>query len=76
MTTEIRIPKLSMSMTEGEIAEWLVEDGASVEEGTIIYSIENDKSTQEIESSVAGTLRIIAPAGETYPVGHVVATIE
>jgi pyruvate/2-oxoglutarate dehydrogenase complex dihydrolipoamide acyltransferase (E2) component len=69
MTTELTMPKLAMSMTEGELAEWLVEDGATVAQGQAIYSIEADKSTQEIEAPAAGVLRQIAVAGETYEVG-------
>jgi pyruvate/2-oxoglutarate dehydrogenase complex dihydrolipoamide acyltransferase (E2) component len=69
MTTELTMPKLAMSMTEGELTEWLVEDGATVAAGQPIYSVEADKSTQEIEAPVAGVLRRIGVAGETYEVG-------
>lgn len=73
---DISIPKLGMSMTEATVVEWLVADGAIVAEGQDIYSVETDKATQEIASPFAGTLRILAPAGETYPVGHLIATVE
>jgi pyruvate/2-oxoglutarate dehydrogenase complex dihydrolipoamide acyltransferase (E2) component len=66
---ELTMPKLGMSMTEGELAEWLVPDGAQVAEGQPIYSVESDKSTQEVEAPAAGVLRQIAAAGETYEVG-------
>lgn len=76
MTIEVRIPQLSMSMTDGVISEWLVENGTAVEEGTPLYSLENDKATQEIEAPASGTVRIIGIVGETYPVGEVVASID
>lgn len=76
MSTEIRVPKLGMSMTEGVLAEWLVADGASVEIGTPIYSLETDKSVQEIESPAAGTLKIVGEVGETYEPGALIGSID
>jgi pyruvate/2-oxoglutarate dehydrogenase complex dihydrolipoamide acyltransferase (E2) component len=67
---------LSMGMTEGILYEWLVADGAAVQEGTQIYSIESDKSIQEVEAPASGVLRIVAKIGETYPVGELIGTIE
>jgi pyruvate/2-oxoglutarate dehydrogenase complex dihydrolipoamide acyltransferase (E2) component len=72
---ELTLPKLGFAMTEGLISEWMVADGSAVNEGDPIYSIESDKSVQEVESSASGTLKIIAAAGETYPVGTVVGHI-
>jgi pyruvate/2-oxoglutarate dehydrogenase complex dihydrolipoamide acyltransferase (E2) component len=65
-----------MAMEEGLLSEWLVADGATVEVGMPIYSIESDKSVQEVESPAAGTLHIIGQVGETYPVGELIGTIE
>lgn len=76
MSTDIRIPKLGMSMTEAVLAEWLVADGSTVAAGTPIYSIETDKSVQEIESPAAGTLRILAAEGNVFDVGHVIARLD
>lgn len=76
MTTEIRIPKIGISMTEATLTEWLVEDGAQVSVGTPLYSIEMDKSTNEVEAPAAGTLRIIGEVDEVYQVGSLIATIE
>lgn len=75
MSTKLTIPKLQMSMTEGILAEWLVDDGASVEIGQAIYSLETDKATQEIEAPVAGTLTRKAEAGQTYDVGFEIGEI-
>ena len=76
MATEIILPKLGFSMNEGQIAEWLVADGAQVTEGQPLYLIEADKSTNEVESPATGTLSIEAEAGETYDVGTVIGYIE
>ena len=76
MATELRIPKLGMAMTEGELVEWLVADGDTVSAGQAIYVLESDKSSQEIEASVAGTLRITGAVGQTYEVGEVIGSIE
>jgi pyruvate/2-oxoglutarate dehydrogenase complex dihydrolipoamide acyltransferase (E2) component len=73
--TEIRIPKLGIGMTEATLAEWLAADGAHLSAGTPLYALEMDKSTNEVEAPTAGTLTILAAAGETYPVGHLVARI-
>lgn len=76
MSTEIRLPQLGFSMTEGRLVEWLVSDGATVEAGTPLYSVESEKSVSEVESPVAGTVRISASPDETYDVGTLLATIE
>jgi pyruvate/2-oxoglutarate dehydrogenase complex dihydrolipoamide acyltransferase (E2) component len=76
VTTEVLMPKLGFSMDEGLLSEWLAGDGARVEKGQMLYSLESDKSAQEIESPATGVLKILAPAGGTYSVGHVLAEIE
>lgn len=76
MATDILLPKLGFSMTEAQVAEWLVEDGASVAEGDPLYLLEADKSTNEVEAPASGTLRILAETGETYEVGTVLGRIE
>lgn len=75
MSTSLTIPKLQMSATEGTLAEWLVDDGTIVEEGQPIYSLETDKSVQEIEAPASGKLTQKMAAGETYPVGTEIGEI-
>ena len=58
------------------LAEWLVADGDQISEGQVIYALESDKSTNEVESPASGTIRIAAEVGETYEVGAVLGTIE
>lgn len=76
MATEILLPKLGFSMNEGTLSEWLVADGGSVTEGQPLFSLESDKSTNEVEAPASGTLRILKPIGETYEVGTLLGTIE
>jgi pyruvate/2-oxoglutarate dehydrogenase complex dihydrolipoamide acyltransferase (E2) component len=75
MSTTLTIPKLQMSTTEGTLAEWLVDDGAIVEEGQPIYSLETDKSVQDIEAPASGKLTQKVAAGETYAVGTEIGQI-
>lgn len=76
MATEIVLPKIGFSMTEAQIAEWLVADGAQVTEGDPLFLLEADKSTNEVEAPATGVLRIEAETGETYEVGTVIGYIE
>lgn len=76
MATEILLPKLGFSMTEGQVAEWLAKDGDTVTAGQPLYSLEADKSTNEVEAPASGTLRIVVPTGETHEVGTVLGYIE
>ena len=75
MSVEIRVPQIGFSMTEGTLADWLVTDGATVSEGTPIYTIEIDKSTQDVESPATGTLKVIGKVGEIYAVGTLIGEI-
>lgn len=76
MATEIILPKIGFSMNEGTISEWLAADGEQVAEGQPLFLLEADKSANEVEAPASGTLRIAAPAGETYEVGTILGTIE
>jgi pyruvate/2-oxoglutarate dehydrogenase complex dihydrolipoamide acyltransferase (E2) component len=74
-TTRVNLPKLSAAMVEGTLAEWLVEDGARIILRQPLYVIETDKVETEIEAPCAGVVRLIATAGEVYPIGSCVAEI-
>ncbi|GLR67106.1 hypothetical protein GCM10010909_17870 [Acidocella aquatica] len=76
MATDIILPKIGFSMTEGVLAEWLAADGASVTEGQPLFSIESDKSTNEVEAPASGVLKITGVPGDTYEVGAVIGVIE
>jgi pyruvate/2-oxoglutarate dehydrogenase complex dihydrolipoamide acyltransferase (E2) component len=76
MATEVRIPKIGMSATEMILAEWMFGDGEQVNEGDVIYTVETDKTTSEVEAQASGILRVTGVEGETYPVGALIGTIE
>jgi pyruvate/2-oxoglutarate dehydrogenase complex dihydrolipoamide acyltransferase (E2) component len=76
MATEVILPKIGFSMSEGTLSEWLVKDGGQVAAGAPLFSLESDKSVTEIEAPASGVLRVLKPNGETYPVGTVIGMIE
>ena len=76
MSTDVILPKLGFSMNEGTVTEWAVADGGEVTQGQILYSLESEKSVQEIEAPASGRLSIKAPIGEVLPVGTVLGTID
>ena len=76
MVTEVILPKLGQTMEEGTIVEWLKQEGEPVQRGEVLFMVETDKATLEVEATARGFLRkILAPVGETVPVLTVVALI-
>ena len=75
MSTEILLPKIGFSMNEGTVSEWLIADGAEVKEGVPLYTLESDKSVEEIEAPASGKLKIIKSPGETFECGTVIGEI-
>jgi pyruvate dehydrogenase E2 component (dihydrolipoamide acetyltransferase) len=75
MATEVLIPKLGMTMTEGTVAEWLVPDGAEVTQGAPVYRLETEKIEMEVEAEAPGTVRHVVAAGAKLAPGTVVAYI-
>jgi len=64
MATEILMPALSPTMTEGKLAKWLKKEGDDVKAGDVIAEIETDKATMEVEAVDEGRLgKILVPAG-------------
>ena len=62
--TQILMPALSPTMTEGKLARWLKKEGDNVKAGDVIAEIETDKATMEVEAVDEGTLtRILVPEG-------------
>ncbi|HKT75054.1 MAG TPA: lipoyl domain-containing protein [Steroidobacteraceae bacterium] len=76
MAFEVLLPKLDFAMAEGTVSEWFAQDGATVKAGAPLYALETGKAVQEVEAPASGTLKILVPVGEAYPVGTVLATIE
>jgi pyruvate dehydrogenase E2 component (dihydrolipoamide acetyltransferase) len=78
MAVEVAIPRLGWNMDEGIFVGWLKEDGQTIAVGEPLFSLEGDKSTQEIESLEAGVLRIPADGpspGQTLAVGTVIGYV-
>lgn len=75
MAIEIILPKLGFSVNEALLVEWMVDNGGEVRKGELLYSVESEKSVQDIEAPADGVLKIIQPAGETYEVGTVIGEL-
>ena len=72
----VTMPKMSDTMTEGTIAQWLVKVGDEVKSGDIMAEVETDKATMELESYEDGTLLYIGPKdGESIEVDAVLAIV-
>ena len=72
----IRIPRVSVAVSEAELIEFLVEGGAHVEEGTPIYVIATEKVDQEIEAGASGTVEWTGTVGATYDIGAEIGLIK
>ena len=74
--TDVLMPRLSDSMEEGTILQWLKQPGEEVALGEELVEIETDKANMAYEADVAGTLtEILAQEGETLPIGSPIARI-
>lgn len=70
---ELLMPKLGLTMTEGSIADWMVQPGQSIAQGAGLFVVETDKVANEIPAEQQGTLlEIVVPVGTTVPVGAVI----
>ena len=73
---EVVMPRLSDSMEEGTILQWLKQVGDEIAVGDELVEIETDKANMAYESDVAGTLtEILAEEGETLPIGTPIARV-
>ncbi len=76
MATPVLMPRLSPTMEEGVIAEWLKAEGDMVESAELICEIETDKASMEYEAPEEGKIiKILAPVGETIKVDTLIAII-
>lgn len=76
MGTLVVMPKLGLTMAEGEIEKWHKKEGEDIKEGEILFDVTTDKLTNEIESKVSGVVRkILATEGETVECLKAVAII-
>jgi 2-oxoglutarate dehydrogenase E2 component (dihydrolipoamide succinyltransferase) len=76
MSLEMKIPSPGESITEVEIAQWLVETGDYVETDQIIAEIDSDKATLELPAEASGIITLKAEDGDAVQVGQVVCSID
>jgi 2-oxoglutarate dehydrogenase E2 component (dihydrolipoamide succinyltransferase) len=76
MIIEIKAPTPGESITEVQIANWLVKNGDYVAKDAEIAEIDSDKATLTVNAEVAGTIAILIEAGETVSIGTVIAKID
>lgn len=75
MSHQIKIPPVGESVTSALVARWHVADGASVEKGQTLVTLETDKVSNDLEAEVAGTVSISVPEGEEVEIGTVIGLI-
>ncbi|MFL2565992.1 MAG: 2-oxoglutarate dehydrogenase complex dihydrolipoyllysine-residue succinyltransferase [Schleiferiaceae bacterium] len=76
MILEMKVPSPGESISEVEIAEWLVETGDYVEKDQAIAEVDSDKATLELPAEVSGTIEILYEPGDVIGVGEVVCKID
>lgn len=73
---EMKVPSPGESISEVEIAEWLVQDGDYVEKDQAIAEVDSDKATLELPAEASGTVTLKAEEGDTVAVGDIVCLID
>lgn len=76
MILEMKVPSPGESITEVEIAEWLVQDGDYVEKDQAIAEVDSDKATLELPAEASGTITLKAEEGDAVEVGAIVCLID
>ena len=76
MLLEMKVPSPGESISEVEIAQWLVEDGDYVEKDQEIAEVDSDKATLALPAEESGTIKLVAEEGDTVAVGQVVCVID
>ena len=76
MSSQVTLPRLGQGMESGTIVRWLKAEGDTVEKGEVLYELDTEKATQEVEADASGTLlKILAQEGEEIEVGKPIAVI-
>jgi len=76
MILEMKVPSPGESITEVEIATWLVSDGDYVEKDQVIAEVDSDKATLELPAEESGSITLKAEEGDSVEVGQVVCLID
>ncbi len=76
MATEVIMPVLGLTMESGTIVEWIKQEGDSVTEGEILFTVETDKSVMEVEAKASGNLiKVLNGPGDEVPIQQVIGYI-
>ena len=76
MATDVILPKWGLTMEDGTVVAWYVDEGEHVVEGEVIAEVETEKVENELEAPCAGVVaRILVEEDETVDVGTVLAVI-
>ncbi len=75
MATTLTMPKLGLTMTEGKVVKWLVQDGEQVELGQLVVVVMSKKITYEVEAPASGILRTLTQPKESRRVADVIGVI-
>ena len=75
MPVEVRLLKVGMTMTEGNVEEWFIADGDQVEKGEMLYRLETEKVNMDVDAEAAGTVKHLVSAGTELGPGDVIGFI-
>jgi pyruvate dehydrogenase E2 component (dihydrolipoamide acetyltransferase) len=76
LATQMTLPRLGQGMESGTIVRWLKQEGDRVEKGEVLYELDTEKATQEVEAEASGVvLKLLASEGEEVEVGKAVVVI-
>ena len=76
MSHQIKIPPVGESIVSALVARWHIADGATVEKGEALVTLETDKISNELEAEIAGKISIIIHEGEEVEIGTVIGLID
>jgi len=76
MNIEIKVPSVGESISSGLLSVWHVQDGGTVKQGDLLFTLETDKISTEVNAPEEGTVRHQAAEGDEVKIGQVVALIE
>ena len=76
MNVEVKVPTVGESITSGILSTWHKKDGESVNSGDLLFTLETDKVSTEVNAPESGILRTQAAEGDEVKIDQVVAVIE
>jgi pyruvate dehydrogenase E2 component (dihydrolipoamide acetyltransferase) len=77
MEFQVKMPRLGEEMTKGSVVEWLKKEGDAVNDKDILFVVDTEKATLEVEAGVSGTLKkILVETGVETPIGQPIAIVE